>query len=75
MIRTDITLRYMTDVVSTCIVLHNMCTIKNDKFNMKLIEEAKRELDRRIDSRILREGQEMRAELAALGGGVLSCER
>jgi hypothetical protein len=65
--RADIPLRYMADVVCTCIILHNMCTIGKNKFDMEWIEEAERELCRRINSRILREGQEMRAELAALG--------
>jgi hypothetical protein len=33
---------------------------------MEWIEEAERELDRRIDSRLFRKRQEMRAELAAI---------
>ena len=57
----------MTNVVATCIVLHNMCTIENDKFDIEWIEEAEREFNRRIYNRLLREGQEMRAELAAIG--------
>ena len=40
MIRVDISLRYMTDVVSTCVVLYNMCPIRKDKFDMKWIEES-----------------------------------
>jgi hypothetical protein len=65
--RADILLRYMTDVVCTCIILYNMYTIGKDKFDMEWIEKAEKELGRRIDSRILREGQEIRVELAALG--------
>ena len=33
--RTDILLRHMTDVVATCIVLRNMCTIGKNKFDIK----------------------------------------
>ena len=65
--RSDIPLRHMTNVIVTCIVLHNICTIGNDKFDIEWIEEVERELSRRIENRSLREGQEMRAELAAIG--------
>jgi hypothetical protein len=44
-----------------------MCTIGKDKFYMEWIEEAEMELGRRIDSRLLREGQEIRVELTAIG--------
>ena len=50
----DIPLQYMTNVVSTCIALHNMCTIENDKSDMEWIEEGKREFDRRIDNILFR---------------------
>ena len=43
--RVDISLGYMTDVVSTCIVIHNMCTIGKDTFDIEWIEEVERELD------------------------------
>ena len=36
----DISLQHMTDVVTTCIVLHNICTIRKKKFNMECIEES-----------------------------------
>ena len=38
--RADIPLRHMTDIVATFILLHNMCNIRKDKFDMELIEEA-----------------------------------
>ena len=41
MSRSDIQLRYMAHVVVTCIVLHNMCTIRRKKFDIERIEEAK----------------------------------
>ena len=40
--RSDIQLRYMAHhVVVTCIVLHNMCTIRRKKIDIERIEEAK----------------------------------
>jgi hypothetical protein len=42
----------MTDVIATCIVL--ICG--NDNFDMELIEEVERELNRRLYNRLLREG-------------------
>ena len=53
--RVDLPLRQMIDVVAACIVLHNMRTIGNDKFDIEWIEEAERELKRRVDNRLLRE--------------------
>ena len=51
--RSDISLRHMTDIVATCIILHNICTIRKDKFDIEWIEEAERELNRRIHNRII----------------------
>ena len=39
--RSDISLRHMIDVVATCITLHNMCTIKKDKFDIEWIKKLK----------------------------------
>ena len=47
----------MADIVATCIVIHNMCTIGKHKFDIEWIEEADRELNRHINNRLLREGQ------------------
>ena len=52
--RTDIPLRHMTDVVATCIVLRNMCTIGKNKFDIKWVEEAEKKLNRHIDNILLR---------------------
>ena len=52
--RIDISLQHMADVVVTCIILHNMCIIENNKFDIEWIEETKRELNRRINSRLSR---------------------
>ena len=40
--RIYLSLRHMADVVATCIKLHDMCTIGKDQFDIKWIEEAKK---------------------------------
>jgi hypothetical protein len=45
----------MVDIVSTCIVLHNICTIGKDGLNRKWIEEVKIEFQKQINTRALRE--------------------
>ena len=35
-------LRHMIDIVAKCIVLHNICVISKDKFDMKWIEEVEK---------------------------------
>jgi hypothetical protein len=46
--RVDVLLRSMADIVSTCIVLHNLCIIMKDKFYSNLSEEAEAELKKRV---------------------------
>jgi hypothetical protein len=41
--KTDVPLRSVADIVSTCIVLHNLCIITKDKFDSIWIEEAEAE--------------------------------
>ena len=65
--RVDIPLRHMTNVIATCIVLHNMFTIRNDIFDIEWIEEVDRELNRHINNRLLRGWQEIKAKLVAIG--------
>ncbi len=36
--RFDISLRHIADAVATCIILHNMCIIGKEKFDIKWIE-------------------------------------
>lgn len=55
--RVDIPLRHMANVDAICIVLHNMCIIGKNKFDIERIEEAERELNRYIDNKLLRERQ------------------
>ena len=57
----------MTNVVATYIVLHNMCTIGKDNFDIEWLKEVERKLSRRIDNKTLIKRQEMRVEIAAIG--------
>ena len=63
----DLLLRHMTDVVATYIMLHNMCTIGKDNFDIEWLKEVERKLSRRIDNKTLIKRQEMRVEIAAIG--------
>ena len=65
----------MTNLVSTCIMLHNMYTIEKDKFDLKWIEETKTWLKMciknisnfpRKEFKRPKEGQEMRATRIAI---------
>ncbi len=38
----DVPLWHMVDIVSTCIVLHNICTTKKDGFDGKYIKSGKK---------------------------------
>jgi hypothetical protein len=55
--RADVPLRSMADIVSTCIVLHNLCIIMKDKFYSNWIEEAEAELKKRVDDGTVKGGQ------------------
>jgi hypothetical protein len=55
--RADVPLRSVADIVSTCIVLHNLCIITNDKFDSIWIEEAEAELKKRVDDGMVKAGQ------------------
>lgn len=61
--RADVPLRSVADIVSTCIVLHNLCIITKDKFDATWIDEAEVELKKRIE------------EGAVKGGSVLCGQR
>ena len=39
--KADIPLQHMIDIVVTYIVQHNMCTIRNDKFDMKWLKTSR----------------------------------
>ena len=60
--KTDVSLQSMTDIVSTCIVLHNLCIITKDKFDAIWLEEAEVELHKRVEEGTLNGGQVLRGE-------------
>ena len=45
--RANVLLRSMTDIVSTCSILHNLCIIIKDKFDVIWIEETEVKLHKR----------------------------
>jgi hypothetical protein len=45
----------MVYIVSTCIVLHNICTIGKDELNKKWIEEVKIEFQKQVNKGASRE--------------------
>ena len=53
--RLNIPLQHWIDIIIACIVLHYMCTIGNEKFDIKLIKEAKRKLNRQIRNKLSKE--------------------
>jgi hypothetical protein len=62
--RTNVLLQHMDNVVSTCMVLQNICTF--DGFDRRWIEEDERKLQRQAKERALREGQELKGEKATI---------
>ena len=46
--RADILLQMMLDIFLTCIVLHNLCIVSKDKFNLNWVINAKRDVLKRI---------------------------
>ena len=56
----------MADIVSTCIVLHNLCITTKDKFDAIWIEEAEVELHKRVEEGTVKGGQVLRGEQASI---------
>ena len=52
----------MADIVSTCIVLHNLCIITMDKFDAIWIEETEVKLHKRVEEGTMKGGQVLRGE-------------
>jgi hypothetical protein len=59
-------LRSVADIVSTYIVLHNLCIITKDKFDLNWIEEAEVELKKQVDDGTVKGGQVLRGERASI---------
>jgi hypothetical protein len=64
--RADVLLRSMADIVSTCIVLHNLCIITKDKFDSIWNEEVEAELKKRVDDGTVKGGQVLRGEWTSI---------
>jgi hypothetical protein len=64
--RADVPLRSMADIVSTCIVLHNLCIITKDKFDAIWIDEAEVELKKRVEGGTMKGGQVLRGQQASI---------
>ncbi len=64
--RADVPLRSMADIVSTCIVLHNLCIITKDKFDAIWIDEAEVELKKRVEDGTMKGGQVLRGQQASI---------
>ena len=62
----DVPLRSMADIVSTCIVLHNLCIITNDKFDAIWIEKAAVELHKRVEEGTVKGGQVLQGEQTSI---------
>jgi hypothetical protein len=64
--RADVLLRSVADIVSTCIVLHNLCIITKDKFDSIWIEEVEVELMKRVDDGTVKGSQVLQGERASI---------
>jgi hypothetical protein len=64
--RADVPLRSMADIVSTCIVLHNLCIITKDKFDSNWIKEVEAELKKWVDDGTVKGGQVLQGERASI---------
>jgi hypothetical protein len=60
--RADVPIRSMTNIVSSCIVLHNLCIITKDKFDAIWIEEAEMKLHKRVEEGTVKKRQVLRGE-------------
>ena len=56
----------MPDIVAACIVLHNICIVNNEGIEEDWIIEAKNKVSRRIIKGKVREGSELRGEIARI---------
>ena len=62
----DVPLRSMADIVSTCIILYNLCIITKDKFDAIWIEEAEVELYKRVEEIMVKGKQVLRGEKTSI---------
>jgi hypothetical protein len=64
--RAYVPLRSVADIVSTCIVLHNLCINTKDKFDSNWIEEVEAELKKWVEDGMVKGGQVLRGERASI---------
>ena len=64
--RVDVPLRMVPNIIASCIVLHNLCIISKDKFDKTRIENAEKELIKRMENGGLKGGQELQGEQVSL---------
>lgn len=57
--KVDKLLWHIVDAVTKCIVLHNLCRIRKEKFVIGYNEHAKRKCNRQIENILLIEGQKV----------------
>lgn len=64
--RMECPLKFVPDVVATCIILHNICIRSSDVFNRDWIKVAEEDLERRVIEGHVVAGQELRGERIAI---------
>jgi hypothetical protein len=62
----DYSLCFIMDVVSTCIILHNICILSKDAFDRTWIENVEKQLQSQLMQGELRKGSELCGEKAIL---------
>jgi hypothetical protein len=62
--RMNYSLCFILDVVSTCIILHNICILSKDAFDRTWIEDVEKKLQSQLTRGELREGFELCGEKA-----------
>jgi hypothetical protein len=59
----DCPLCFISDVVSTCIILHNICILLKDAFDRTWIEDVEKELQSQLTWAELKEGFKLCGEM------------
>jgi hypothetical protein len=66
LLRLDLDIHFVSDVVAACLVLHNICRIHNDGFDSEWVKEVKSEIEKETQANLHRfstaEAEAIRAE-------------
>ncbi len=62
----DYSLCFILDVISTCIIVHNICILSKDAFDKTWIEDVEKKLQSQLTQGELREGSKLCGEKASL---------